>query len=388
MVSDSSGVRIVFSSGPSSDLNSHVVVDPDPIVSIGQLDGPDEYTLFKITDAVLLKDEAIAVSEKASNTLRLYDAQGTHIKTFGGTGGGPGEFQVLHRVFAYRSDSVVGFEGGFGAHIAVFGPDGGVGTTRFLMAPSEAYPYPSVVGVAPTVGPLVRAFERMPPRPENGGLFTSTISVWQYDFDWQPLGMVGEFAGPPRYGENENQGFAMSTIFDESAGDLISVNPYDFSWRIWSTTGELIQVSSRPVERVGVTQEFVERDLELKRQRWINIFADEDGELPPRWANFVADRTENVPYPDSLPLVGGIKTTESGLVWLEHYRPFSDEDGPAIYSVYFRDGQWLNDLQVPPGFKVFDIGNDRILGMVKDELDIEYIQVLRYLPGTLSDHAR
>ncbi len=61
-------------------------------VSIGVLDGADEYVLGDVA-SLAADDERIYVLDRMANTVRVYDLSGQHLFDIGGPGDGPGEFR-------------------------------------------------------------------------------------------------------------------------------------------------------------------------------------------------------------------------------------------------------------------------------------------------------
>jgi hypothetical protein len=62
-------------------------------MSIGAVDGADVYTFEKVFDIAVAKDGAVYVLDRPTNVIRVYDAAGKYLRTFGRRGQGPGEIQ-------------------------------------------------------------------------------------------------------------------------------------------------------------------------------------------------------------------------------------------------------------------------------------------------------
>jgi hypothetical protein len=75
-----------------------------PRVSIGQENGPPEYTFARIATVAAASDGTIFVLDAGDHRVRAYDAAGRHLTTFGRQGSGPGEFQGAGRMIV---DSLV-----------------------------------------------------------------------------------------------------------------------------------------------------------------------------------------------------------------------------------------------------------------------------------------
>jgi hypothetical protein len=77
-----------------------------------------------------------------------------------------------------------------------------------------------------------------------------------------------------------------------------------------------------------------------------------------------------------LPLFGVIHGDDAGGVWLGEWVPRSI-DGISRYTVIAPDGQWLGTVELPPRFRVLDIdsANGRVLGVLRDEMDVQSVAV-------------
>ncbi len=94
-----------------------------PEVSIGELDGPEEY-LFGSIYAIAVDDERqVYVLDAQAQQLRVFDSEGNHLRTLGGRGEGPGELGSAVSV-AVLSDGRVLIQDHAGYHVEVYGPDG------------------------------------------------------------------------------------------------------------------------------------------------------------------------------------------------------------------------------------------------------------------------
>jgi hypothetical protein len=58
-------------------------------------------------------------------------------------------------------------------------------------------------------------------------------------------------------------------------------------------------------------------------------------------------------------------------------------DVPEVYSVIDAAGRWLGEVDVPADFVVRGVYRNRVLGVWKDELDVEHVRVYRLLKEAL-----
>ena len=63
-----------------------------PEISIGEIDGAEEYLFGSIVDLTVARDGSIYVFDRQVPALRKYDVNGKYVKTFGRKGQGPGEY--------------------------------------------------------------------------------------------------------------------------------------------------------------------------------------------------------------------------------------------------------------------------------------------------------
>jgi hypothetical protein len=70
-----------------------------------------------------------------------------------------------------------------------------------------------------------------------------------------------------------------------------------------------------------------------------------------------------------------------GNVWARHRR-YGADDGTAgagayEYFVFGAGGRHLGTIELPAGLEVYQIGTDFVLGKVRDELGVDYVQLYR-----------
>ena len=65
-----------------------------PEASIGELDGPEEYLFGSVRSIAVDDNHNVYVLDGQARHVRVYDSDGTYLKTLGREGEGPGEFKV------------------------------------------------------------------------------------------------------------------------------------------------------------------------------------------------------------------------------------------------------------------------------------------------------
>ena len=79
--------------GELSQADPNWLIDPEPTLVLGLLEGPDAHLFSQIRGAARLSTGTIVVLDGASRQLRAFSPGGTHLWTAGGPGEGPGEMR-------------------------------------------------------------------------------------------------------------------------------------------------------------------------------------------------------------------------------------------------------------------------------------------------------
>ena len=110
-VRDSAGIQIAESTAPLWEEGSGWSIAPRPIVSVGVVDGQEEYLFDRIRGVLRLPDGRIVVLNGGSAEIRFFASDGTHLSSVGGSGDGPGEFRGVLSA-ALVGDSLLVYDGG------------------------------------------------------------------------------------------------------------------------------------------------------------------------------------------------------------------------------------------------------------------------------------
>ncbi len=83
------------------------VLSEKPLVEIGVREGEEVYQLHRVSGSVRLEDGKILVVNAGSRELRLFEADGSYLRTFGRDGEGPGEFRNPAKIRKLAPDSIL-----------------------------------------------------------------------------------------------------------------------------------------------------------------------------------------------------------------------------------------------------------------------------------------
>ncbi len=75
-----------------------------------------------------------------------------------------------------------------------------------------------------------------------------------------------------------------------------------------------------------------------------------------------------------IPRFGSPFADDAGNVWLPSYRPAYPEEA-SPYTVISSDGEWLGRVETPPRFRILDVAGGLVLGVLRDDFDVESVAV-------------
>ncbi len=87
---------------------------------------------------------------------------------------------------------------------------------------------------------------------------------------------------------------------------------------------------------------------------------------------------DDIPYPADMPPYENLRLDAGGNLWVAYYRL---EEEPVRWAVFDPEGRWLGNVETPPNGRVWDIGDDYVLGVWQDELDVQQVRMYRLVKG-------
>ena len=89
VIEDSAGITIVENARPAPDSRLPWEFGAQPSLSIGSVESGGADELFQVSDATRLGDGRIVIANSGSAELRVFNADGSHERTWGSRGEGP-----------------------------------------------------------------------------------------------------------------------------------------------------------------------------------------------------------------------------------------------------------------------------------------------------------
>ena len=368
LVRDSADIRITENASPPEGSRLPWRIGPEPTVSIGELEGEEPYMLHWAGRFARLSDGRIVVANLGSSEVRMFDASGTHLVSWGGVGEGPGEFMSLAQVALWPGDSIVAwYSSGLG--ISVFDSDGNYGRSFVLQSGEEASwrrPRPIAVRADGTILSIND--------PEDAD--TAVVEIW--DADGALSASLGTHPGREVIVTTNEQGSRelKMTVYSRELvtgqwGDLV-VASHTTRYEIRAFRGD--GTLARIVRREHVLRAPTQADLEPYIEEQLAMYATIP-DLPPAIAEQARKSLGSTPLAKTFPAFSTILSDAAGNLWVREY-DFPREERPApLWTVFDPEGRVLGFIETPQGLRIGQIGEDYILGHYRDELDIEYVQM-------------
>lgn len=379
VVTDTIGDTIVVRTLSGSVWGGDATLVPE--LSIGEVDGPDEYLFGRIGSIAVDDDHNVYVFDQQAQEVRVFDARGGYLRTLGGPGQGPGELQQPEAMALLPDRRVVVRDPG-NARLQVYGPD-----EKSL----EEWPY------------IAAFYSNRPLWTDDQGRTYVTARDWSPSTGlgrellavFDPDGTPRDTIAPP-HGD-----FEAETVTGERDGARATYGVPFAPGAVWAVhpSGHFVSGISS-----GYAVDLEGPDGVLRIER-----AYEPARVFPREADHARARTERgigrtVPgwkwdgpsIPETKPPFTGLFPGRDGRIWVRvssEAREVENEDhdpdspfstpfvwrSPLRFDVFEADGTYLGGVNPPEDFSsnpfpVFD--GDDVWAVSRDDLGIQ--RVVRY----------
>jgi hypothetical protein len=364
-VHDSTGITIVENASPVWAEDERWRLSDEPVLTIGVLEGPEEYTLFRAHTALRLDNGEIVVTNGGTHQLRFYDSTGAFVRAVGREGEGPGEFKLLGRMWRLGSDSLIVLDARL-MRMTVLGTQGEFGRTfKLHQAPGISWSSPrgpladrSLLAVAGVTGPgepkkgLSRG-AALYCRYDLDGVFIDTL-VSRPGYESYIAAVAGHPAsfGPP---------WPRSPAFAVSGDDWYYGSSDTWEIEVYSATGVLKRLIRLAMPNYPVTAE----NIEAYRRSSL----ESDSREPEAMRRILAD----IPFPETFPAYRSFLVDDERNLWVAEYRRW------PRWAVFDPEGRFLGNVPTPRNGRVTHIGSDFVLGVWRDEMDVEQLRVYRLI---------
>ena len=373
-IRDSADIRIVENESPPDDSRLPWQVGPEPTVSIGEVDGEEPYLLNGARDATILRDGRIVVANLGTNELRVFDASGTHVATWGGSGEGPGEFTELWHVDRWPADSIVAWSAAR-LGISVFASDGSFGRT-FTMASDgrEIHGRPLWIFFTPVSATTDGSVLTVLAFPNE-----DTLVVQLRDGEGRSTANFGTHPSwEPHRVTLDGRNSSHRKIFGREPvhgvwGDRIVIGDTDrYELKAFRADGSLERIVRRAHVPRAPTPADVAAYIDQVLPQSIPGRSDADVERLQRDSR---RRWESVPVAEHFPVFTSVMSDALDHLWVEEYEFPGEERPGSLWTVFDSEGRVLGFVETPEGLRIWEIGEDYILGRADDEFGVESVEV-------------
>lgn len=372
---DSAGIEVVSVASRPAEAPVFSRIDPEPRLRLGSPTGPPEEEFGSVRDVIGLRAGGLAVLDRLSAEVRLFDSAGSFVSSLGSRGDGPGEFQAPVAIAELAGDTLAVFDPR-PRRVTRFGPDGSLGRVTTL-SDEEAFmadarflvdgrlvaqshftsdgsgvpPMGSIVLVRDTV--VLTLFDQ-------DGRVSDTLDIVPGGEDVvsieQAGGGISVLKRPPA--------FARTNLFALGRDGLWSAPNDRFELRLREVpTGRLLRVIRAP----GLEEEASQATADAITQR-----ALAEAETP-RQRSWLQSWAELSPVPETEPSYDLMQVDGGGRVWV---RSWSPEGDAGRWWVFHPDGALLGSVDFPPGTRITSIRCGAAAGVEQDDLGVDY--VVRY----------
>ena len=356
-----------------------------PTLTIGGHDERSAFALSGVRGALLLDDGRIAIADGLSREIRLFSAEGAHLHTLGGEGGGPGEFSGLSSLSHGPGGGVCAWDAR-PSRITCFPAGDGAPTTAEVDPDALLDMFGArFIGAFPD-GSFVMQ-DRVPTidqRDEPTGERRDTVSYLQFAADGSLLRVIVRLPGTETYFLNEDRVWGGEEILfgrralDHLDGVLaIGVND-SLDLRVVAPSGGVAariaaQGSLRPVraEEVDSARARLLRELEASESR--RTFRS-DAAAMERVARWGRKQIATRPHRATMPAFERLRIAHDGMLWIA--APAEASADHRTWTVVDPATGPVAHVEIAVGAEVLDVESDRLLLLVRDELDVESVMLV------------
>ena len=390
-INDSAGIGIV-TSPPGDEV--HAELAGEPALSIGLLDGEGELLFGSIASVRRSAAGNLVVADAQAREIRIFDAAGRHLRSLGGKGEAPGEFQSLDGAWpvSYADDSGAGQRMLVAVdsrldRITRFGGDGGmIGTATFagrdelliraiglggedaILSRATVFDVPALQSLSGSPEDVMKAMV--------AGESNRRLLYLRHRFDGTLVDTVVEGRAAARYVLSDGSGkvlaatvpFSPQAAAAGSAHGVVFTAGAHYELRVFDDAGSLRLIARLDEAPPVRTDEHLET--------WVrNPGGRERDEA---WVRERLKQYRSLALPESLPAYTAVLFADVGNIWARRYR--MPGESMAHWDVFGTDGDHLGRVEIPTSFRIQEVSRGQVVGIATDELGVERVEVRDLYP--------
>lgn len=334
-------------------------IDTKPFLSLGEVGGPSDELFVQIGDAALLTDGGVVVLDAGAPDLRFFNVDGSLRATAGRAGSGPGEFRGPFKVEVLPGDTVAVWD--FSRKVFTYWSlDGDLITER----PVDHHTTFHEGELLPNGWLAVPRYD--PADPPARGQYRQAAELILYAAgDTRSLGAfpyVEMFAG---LRDGTPMPFAAKSSFAGGGTPfriVVGDNSHVPKVRVYDREGEFVEEMALHDTREALPSAVWDEQVDAARRQFGG--GPEFERKVSAWSR-----------PDSTPAFDQLKIDALGRLWVLR------KEDTGMRAAVHANGTLAADLQLPDLVEIFEIGADYIIGLQRDELGVQTVQVFRYTSG-------
>jgi hypothetical protein len=373
-ITDSAGVTVVFNTDVGIwALGEEWTLEED--LRIGAVDGPPEYQFGQVLQIAVDSKGRIFVLDGQAQHVQVYSPVGVHEQTIGARGSGPGELQAGLALLIGTGDTLL-VPDGQNLRFNRYAPDGSsAGSTKLPIEEGRPMSFRATASgvIVEQLRPLMLPGQPAIENPKdvvvllaNDGTVTDTLMTFSS-------------------GESMSSG-AFTLFAPEPAWDitddlqlLFGIND-DYRITLY-TDGQPDRIFIKYFQRQPIREADAEAIKSEIRRRMTQYGAS---------AEQISRQLDRVQFADYFPAFNIVGAGPNGTTWVQHFRPLSDLSeeelasivgranfGGPNWDVFDAQGRYLGVVTMPEDFTPKLFRGDKIYGIWRDELDVQYVLRLR-----------
>ena len=216
----------------------------------------------------------------------------------------------------------------------------------------------------------------------ESGFYRNAQLLIRYRPDGTFIDSVGRFPGRETYVKVDDDGRVTASALPlgrqgayAASGQGVYVGGADRAeFGFFSTEGRLLRVVRWDQPPVKVTPQMIDEIKRTRSERWVELNLDAG------FRSQLEAMQQEMPWPDWLPAYSRFIVDADQNLWVEHFS--TPMDTASEWSVFDPDGILLGTVETPSGVRIFQIGSDFILGVGRDEMDVEQVRMYGLNKGT------
>lgn len=351
------------SAGPVPE-GTPVAIAAEPRLVLGSVEGDPAEQFHQVVRPFLLPDGALVVPVAGAGEIRVFDRDGELTRSLGDPGEGPGEFVALNSAWA-RGDTIEAYDWRQ-QRITRFFPSDSFQIVQLERVGSGSRAVPGeltdgwlVVGIA----------EAGPGRRDR-------MVVRRFGKDGSRRDEVARVDGMSRHRISGGGGpgpLSPRAAFSLHDGQLYLAETLTPGIRVFAPDGTLQrEITWQPADTLSPEAAF-------------DAVVDAAvAEAPPEDSAETRRRLEAFPVGEHVSRFWSFLVDAEGFVWVEPYRPSKHsleltgfwEKGPGgLWSIFSPEGRRVGAVEVPPGLEPTQVTADAVVGIRRNELGVEFVQV-------------